>query len=328
MKRRQLLHAIAAVSPTFALSPVQAQRVMRLGVIHNWPPTDALPAAFLNELGNQLKKAGWEQGRNLIIERRFALGDARMNGEHALELVAARVDTIYAIDDTAVAAAWRATKTIPIVMIGAAAVELGYARSLAQPGGNITGVGYQALDIIGKKVSLLEATRPEHRRVGIEESAGVNPMWDLYFQTWQTVASAQGAAAVVLPRLSRPADIDATLAAAKHEDVQALVLSGVRPFLLGAGLQRITTWAADNKVLTFAGSWAGGQVLLCHGPYVRDLIQVTVRQIDHILRGAKPAEVPIEQPTRFELIVNQKIARATGLTIPPAMLLQATQVIE
>ena len=131
-------------------------------------------AAGWQSLIDGLKMHGWDEGRNLAIERRFANNDRALYRTHAAELLAAKVDAIFAPDDDAVAAAFEATKTVPIVMMGVAAVEPGYAKSIARPGGNVTGVVYLALDFAGKEFELMRAMRPDLRRLGL--SAGpTNP---------------------------------------------------------------------------------------------------------------------------------------------------------
>jgi len=246
------------------------------------------------------------------------------NIANAEELVVARVDVIYAPGPAAAAAAYQATKAIPIVMHGPAAVEMGYAKSLAQPGGNVTGAVYQALDFTGKEFALLKALQPDLKKIGVPTALG-NKLTDLKFNDWQAIAGGQGVAVVQLPDTLAMADVEPMLAAAKRGGVQALVLR--RSVLLGAGLQRINAWAIENKVVTYAGNWARGEVVVVYGPYIPDITRIAIGKIDSILRGAKPGDLPIEQPTRFELVINLKLAEAMGLTIPQSVLLSATEVI-
>jgi putative ABC transport system substrate-binding protein len=329
MKRRSVFCLSVGIAMGGALPVLaQAQRIARVGVLANFPPSDPREATGWEgwqTFYDEMKRLGWEEGRNLVIERRFGMNDPKKYIANAEELVAARVDLIYAPGPTAAAAAYQATRAIPIVMHGPAAVELGYAKSLAQPGGNVTGAVYQSLDFTGKEFALLKALRPDLKKIGVTTSLG-NNLTDLKFKDWQAIAGSQGVAVVSLPDTLAVADVEPMLAAAKREGVQALVLR--RSLLLGAGLQQIKAWAIENKVVTCAGNWAWGEVVVVYGPYIPDITRIAIGKIDSILRGANPADLPIEQPTRFELVINQKLAKAMGLTIPQSVLLSATEVIQ
>lgn len=329
MKRRTILKLSTGAPLGVALvAAAQTPRVMRLGVLGNRPPTaDARAAAGWQALTDGLKAQGWDEGRNLIVERRYANGDRSLYRAHAAELLAAKVDVIFAPDDDAVAAAFDVTKTVPIVMMGIAAVEPGYARSVARPGGNVTGVVYLALDFVGKEFELMRAMRPDLRRLGLSAGPSNPALSAIATRLWRETAESRGVATALLPDLRTLADIAPMLAAARKEKVQTLLI-GVRPFLLGAGWSRIREWAIDNQVATHSGPWARGEVLIAYGPDGADLRSAAIRQIDRVLRGANPAEMPIEQPAKFELIVSRTIAKALGLTIPSAVLISATEVIE
>ena len=153
-------------------------------------------------------------------------------------------------------------------------------------------------------------------------------MSDQWLKAWQLAATAQGMSVVSLPLVRSQPDIDPMLAIAKAEAVQALVGEGAVPILLGTGFERIQAWAIQNRVLTFTATWIVGQHLLKFGPRISELSRVAIGQIDRILRGAKPGDIPIEQPTQFELVINKKIALAMGMTIPKSVLVQASEVIE
>ena len=328
MKRRALMSlvtsaALGATPPSSAQTP----RVARIGFLGYRPPSDPQTALLWKDIVDELARLGWEDGRNLVIERRSALNDPRNYPAQAEELVAARVELIFAPGDAAAAAAFKATKTIPIVMHGVAAVELGYARSLARPGGNVTGFVYQALDFYAKEFDIVRGIRPDLKKLALAWRPDDSPVAALGARNWLAAAQQHGVGLVLLPAPQSLADIDALLAAAKGEGVQALVV-GIRPFLLGAGWQKINAWAIDHKVLPYAGTWARGEVVAAFGPVVPEIWRVTLGHVDRILRGAKPADIPIEQPTRFDLVINRKLARAMGLTIPLSVLLQATEVIE
>jgi putative ABC transport system substrate-binding protein len=319
MQRRLILALIAG--PALAGAPTHAQqrRPMRLGVLSSRPMLELIGGTLVGGL----KTFGWEEGRNLQIERRV-VGENQYD-VGAAELVAAGVDVIFAPSDQAVAAAFRATKQIPIVMMGIAAVEPGFARSLAQPGGNVTGVVYLALDFIGKELALMRALRPDLKRIGLTGGPG-RELEEIAIRAWQATARAQGAEAIALPDIRESVDIEPMLAAAQRADVQALLI-GIRPFLLGGGWQQIREWAGQRHVSLHSGPWARNEVPIAFGPDADELRTAVLRQIDSILRGARPAEIPIQQPSKFELVVNRGIARSMGLTVPQWVIVSATEVL-
>jgi putative tryptophan/tyrosine transport system substrate-binding protein len=332
MKRRSIVSLsgaamLGAALPAFA----QTQRVMRIGTLET-VPLSTLPASNLHVVWDrifvdELRRLGWEEGRNLIYERRYALNDPQKHYANAEELVAARVDLIYCTNLIPTAAAYKATKSIPIVASTFGLVEFGYAKSLAQPGGNVTGFEITGLDGYGKTIEWLHAIVPGLKRIGYSEGRGI-PATQSGLPLMQTAAGAKGVQVVALPNISDMADIDPLLSAAKREGIQALVLGPATFFLAGRGALKVQTWATENKVLTYSNSWHRGELLMAQGvdfPYIQ---RALARIIDRIFRGAKPADIPIERSMRFELIISQKLAKAIGLTIPLPVLLQATQVIE
>jgi putative tryptophan/tyrosine transport system substrate-binding protein len=327
VKRRSVVSLTGGLALGLALPALaQPQRVLRLGVLGNVPalPVSTWPVTWFRD---ELKRLGWEVGQTISFEFRYAMNDPQRYHAFAAELAAAKLDVIYAPGDDALEAASKATKTIPIVTIAAAVVELGYAKSLARPGGNVTGVVFQPLDFVGKSFGILRALRPDLKRVGISHRPG-HPLSDVWVKTWQTVAGGQGATMVALPFVRNLAELEPMLAIAKREGVQALVGEGPVPILLGSSFETIRSWATENKVLTYGTTWVRGEHLVSFGPDPWEIRRIAIAQIDRILRGAKPAEMPIEQPTKFELIVNRKIAKAMGLTIPQTVLLQANEVID
>ena len=327
MLRRSIISIAGGMSLGAALRVfAQTQRMARIGVLANLPASEPASAGFWKTITDELKKLGWEEGRNLVIERRYGMNDAQKYLAGAQELVAAQVDVIYAPFDAALPAAFQATKSIPIVTITAAAVQLGYAKSLAHPGGNVTGVDYQILDYTGKQLELMMSLRPGIKSIGFSYPPG-DAVYELGRKSWMAAASNKGVTIVPVPYIESMADIDAVLAVAKREGVQGLVI-GIRPFLRGAGWQQIMAWAISNKVLPSGGTAARGEIPFAFGPDSSNIVPIVFGQIDSILRGAKPADMPIVQPTKFILVVNKKLASAMGLTIPQSVLLQATEVIE
>ncbi len=328
MKRRLPLLLIAgtvasAVLPTLA----QTRRVMRIGILSIRPPPDPVAVEGYAETLAQLKRFGWEEGRDVILERRFSMGDPRKHDANAQELVAAGVDVILAIGHERLAPAYKATKSIPIVTMASGLVELGYAKSLAQPGGNVTGLEYQGLVFASKQFELMYTMRPSVKRIGYAGPHGT-PGFDAGVAALQAVANTKGVTVVPLPNMRVVGDVEPMLAGAKREGVQALALGPGFFFLRGPGLQRIQAWATENNVLTYAPNFQRGELLVTYGPDLQEANRIAWSAVDRILRGVKPADIPIEQPTRYAIIINMKIAKTMGLKVPQAILLQANELIE
>lgn len=330
MKRRPFLalSASAALGAPLSAQP-QVKRLPRLGFLGNMPETEPRSASDWQGIYAAMKNAGLEVGVNLTLERRYAFNDPRRHYPNAGELVAAGVDLIYAVGNERLSAAYQATKTIPIVAMGHALVELGYAKSLAQPGGNVTGMELQSLETVGKHLELLHLMQPSLKRIGCARSIREDIPIDAYLAFLRSAASTRGITVVpLMTDLASINDVDPMLAAARREGVQALWFAIHRGFLYGAGFQQVQAWAAANKIVTTSGWFHRGEVMLTHGPNNAEIGSVTWRLAARILRGAKPADLPIEQPTRFDVVINQKYTKAIGLTLPLAVRLQATEMIE
>ena len=321
MKRRSALSLTGCVVAGYAMSGIaQTQRVMRLGNL------SIFPVSTDEQWRQAMHARGWEVGRNLVVERRFTMGIPGRLASLANELVSAHVDVIMAEGDYAALAAFNATRTIPIVMHGTAPVEMGLAQSLARPGGNVTGIVYYADGYAGKQLEIIRAIQPALKRMGFPMLPNVLPL-KVVLAGWTAIAEKMGVTMVELPWPMTVADIDSTLAAALRERVQAFEFT-FNPALRGAGWQQITAWAVSNKVLTSAAEYARGEAAFtfgANGPRFRDQI---FDQIDRVLRGANPAEMPIQRPTLFDIVINRKIIQAMGLTVPRSVLLQATEVID
>ena len=305
----------------------QQRRVMRIGILSLKPPPDPVATVGYADTREQLKRFGWEEGRDVIIERRFSMGDPLKHYANAEELAAAGVDVILALGHERLAPAYKATKSIPIVTMASGLVELGYAKSLAHPGGNVTGLEYQGLAFASKQFELMYTMQPSTKKIGFSGPHGT-PGFDAGVAALRAVANAKGVTVVPLPNMRVMADIEPMLAAAKREGIQVLVLTSGLFFLLGSGLQRIQAWATENRVFTYAPNFQRGEVLVTYGPDLQEASRIAWSAVDRILRGAKPADIPIEQSSRYEIVINMKIAKAMGITIPQSLLLQATGVID
>lgn len=292
---------------------------MRLGVLYH---ADTFNQPFQQAMSDR----GWEEGRNLVVVARRAGGDPSRFPALARELVAERVDVILAISDQAAEAAVQASRTVPVVMQGLAPVEFGLAKSLARPGGNVTGVVYQVPDYAGKQIGLLRALHPRLHRLGMVEIPS-SLSWRIWHRSWLDTTRQMGLELVTVPWPFTSADIADTLAAAERERVQSLEFS-LNFMLHGAGWQQIGTWALRHKVLTSGADVHRGEAMLSFGANSQRFLILLVDQLDRVLRGAEPATLPIQQPTVFDIVVHRGQLRAIGLDVPRSVLVQATEVID
>jgi len=330
VNRRHWMIATAAATlvhpATLAQAQMQAQaRARRIGELN---PFVASPVQAANEkiYVEAFRQRGWELERNLHYVKRIGPRSAEGWDDSAKELVAERVDLIVTYTDRLSASALRATQTIPVVALSAAPVELGFAQSLARPGGNFTGVSFQAHDENGRVLALLREIRPGLQRIGVPRAHG-NPVSVAWFDSFEAVAAPAGMRIVALPQPAAAAGIPAMLDAAARDQVQALVLPTL-PFLDSAAWQHIGTWAVRHGVVTRGSLLSRGEAVLAFGSNVPALLRLHVDQIDRVLRGANPGHLPIVQPTQWDTVINQRLARAVGWPAPTTVLLQATEVIE
>jgi len=319
-----LLVGLSAL-PRFLLA--QPRRVARIGILGNLPRSNSFAASTWKPLYAELKARGWEEGRNLVVEARYVEGHVEKYAIFSDELIAARVEVIVATTSDAVDAARTATRTIPIVMANVShPVEAGYAASLAHPGGNITGVSNESPDLQGKQFELLQSVRPDLKKLGVLWSPH-NAGSALAFRQMHVTAQERGVELVSLP-VDASLDLGHALEKAQREGVQALWVHGPPP--IQAAHRQIVSWAIENHVMATSafGFYTRGGLLWSYGAEAGDLLRIAGTFVDRILRGANPAELPVEQPTRFFLVINLKTAKAIGVTIPQSVLLRADEVIE
>jgi putative ABC transport system substrate-binding protein len=302
----------------------QTGKIYRIGYLGTDPP----PAPVWEALLDGLRERGYSEGRNLLFERRFSEGYAERFPELAAELVRLHVDVIIVPTTPAALAAKNATQTIPIIITTAIdPVGTGLVASLARPGGNITGLSDLGAELSGKRLELLKEVIPGATRVAVLWNAanpGNTPRWK------ETQAAAHKLGLVLLSHEVRePQDLNGVFArmAKAHPDALLVFIDA----LLNMHSRQIVDFATQQHLPSvFAGT--AGQVLagglMSYGPSVPDLYRRAATFVDKILKGAKPADLPVEQPTKFVLVINLKTARALGLRIPQSVLLQATHVIE
>jgi putative ABC transport system substrate-binding protein len=282
-------------------------------------------ASLFQALQDRLRELGYIEGRNVVFVQRYADGRMERLPDLAAELVRLRVDVIVTGTNLHVAAVRHATETIPIVTVFAAdPVGAGFVASLARPGGNVTGLSADASpDLWGKYLSLLKEVVPRLSRVGVLGQVASQ----VGFAELEAVSQNVGVALEVAD-LQRPEDIDRAFATMISKRVEALlVVVGPLTYLLR---EEIADAALKHQLpaMTNATQYAQAGLLMSYGPNVEDLYRQAATFVDKILRGASPADLPVEQPTKFELVLNLKTAKALGLTFPQALLATADEVIE
>ncbi len=303
----------------------QAGKVYRIGILGNVPLTDPEGARVWGAFIQGLRELGYEEGRNITIEFRSSDGKYERLPALAAELVRLKVDVIVAPAAQNVLAAEQATRTIPIVMTYGDPIASGLVASLARPGGNVTGLSGLAPEIVGKQLELLKEIVPKVSRVAV--------LWNPANQSHPPLLrEAEVAARSLRVQLQTlevrgPDDFETAFAAVTRERAGALLVPADGMFLLNR--IRIADLAARTRLPVMYGLReyvdAGG--LVVYAPSIRDSFRHAASYVAKILKGAKPGDLPVEQPTKFELVINLKTAKALGLTIPQSLLLRADEVI-
>lgn len=327
MRRREFIALMGGVAAAWPLI-ARAQQGNKLPVVAVLVPgTQQVWDAWIAAFVQRLAELGWSEGHNTVaINVRWAEGDSDRFAEIAAEFVCLNVDVIVTASTEAVRAAKRATSTIPIVFATAGdPVGAGLVASLARPGGNVTGVSNQFTDLGGKRLELLREVVPRLRRLGILGDYG-NRSVTLDMNAVAEFSRAAGME-VVKSEIRRAEDIVPSFAALKDQAQALYIASGP---LVDSDRDRINALAVAEGLPTMHGTreqvQAGG--LMSYGANRLHQYERTAELVDKILRGTKPAEIPVEQPTKFELVINMKTAKALGLTIPPSVLVIADKVIE
>jgi len=319
-----LLALLAAPLAAEAQQPVRAHRIGYLAA------TGAPAAAHLVEAFRQgLRDLGHVEGKNIVIEYRWADGRYERLPDLAAELVRLKVDVILAVVQPAALAARGATSTIPIVMAASLdPVGAGLVASLARPGGNVTGLTSSVgPEIAGKHLELLTAAVPGTSRVAILWNPA-HPAYPALVREAGGAARSLGAQLQVLEARS-PDEFDGGFTAMVRERAGALLLLGGDPMFF-LHRSRLVDLATRNRLPTMCGirEYVEAGCLMAYATNTRDLWRRAATYVDRILKGARPGDLPVEQPTKFDLVINMKAARALGLTIPPALPARADQVIE
>ncbi len=304
---------------------VEAQQAKLPTIGFLGPLTPSAQSKWTAAFVQRMREHGWIEGRTVAIEYRWAEGRSERFAEIAAGFVRLKVGVIGTGGTAAVIAAKQATSVIPIVFATAGdPVGTGLVASLARPGGNVTGLSNQSADLAGKRLELLREVVPSLRRLAIMANIG-GPIGVLEMREVQAAAGTLGLEVATL-EIRRAEDIAPAIEALKG---RADALYVVTDPLVNTNRIRINTLALGARLPTMHGSRdyveAGG--LTSYGPNFPDLFRRAADYVDKILRGTKPGDIPVEQPTTFDLVINLKTAKALGLTIPPSLLLRADEVI-
>jgi putative ABC transport system substrate-binding protein len=325
-----VLLVILALSLLVAPLAAEAQplgKVPRIGVLELGIPPASPDWKARSRLLQNLRTLGWLEGQNLVLEYRWANGQPRRLSSLAAELVRLPVDVIVVSASPAIRAAQRATTTIPIVMISIGdPVEEGFVAGLARPGGNITGVGGVVPELSGKLLELLKEAVPEVRRMAV--LAGLaNPTTERMVHEIERAAQTFRVSTQFL-MVDHPDRFEPAFEAAISEGAGALLV--LPSVFLSYHQSHIAVLALKNGLpaIYWQRGFAEAGGLMAYGPSSSHLWQRAATYVDKNLKGAKPADLPVEQPMQFELIVNLKTAKALGLTISPFILFQADKVIQ
>ena len=323
--RREFITLMGGASATWPITaraqqPGRRPTIGFLGVSTSAAWTD-WTAAFVRRLG----ELGWTEGRYLAIEYRWAEGRGERYVEYADEFVRLKVDVIVT-GGSAVRAATQATSTIPIVFaLAVDPIVMGLITNLARPGGNVTGLSVLSTETASKRLEILREAIPDLRRLAVLGNVGYAGSVD-ELRVVQTAAQTVGVEIDTL-EVRKPGDIAAAFERLRSGPQALYVCPDA---LINANRLRISIWALGLRLPTMFGfrEYVDSAGLMSYGPSIPDLFRRAAEYVDKILRGMKPGDIPVEQPTKFELVINLTVAKALGLKLPESFLLRADEVIE
>lgn len=325
MKRREFIALLGSTAAALPLAAAAQPKIPRIGFMGN--STAALEANLLDAFREGLRELGYEEGRNIVIEYRWANGKYDHFPVLVAELIAARVDAIVTAGTPAALAVKNATTTVPLVMVAVGdPIGTGLVPSLARPGGNLTGLSSVAPDLEGKRLQLLREVTPALSHVAMFINS-LNPFHISSMEQARAAAQAMGIK-LRLHDIRKSEDLDDAFAAIRKERPDALLILADRVFLHNrerivdfANEQRLPNVNAYKELVEVGG-------LMSYGPSYEDMHKRAAIYVDKILKGAKPADLPIEQPSKFTFIVNLRAAKTLGVTVPSQLLGLVDQLIE
>jgi putative ABC transport system substrate-binding protein len=325
-----LCAALLALLVASAPIPAYAQagnKTARLAILSGNAITSPAVTPLFRAFVEQLRLMGWDEGRNLVLDARHTEGRAELFLQRAAEIVSSSPDVIFATNSQAIAALKAQTSSIPIVMADVShPVEAGFVQALARPGSNITGVTNQSKDIGDKHFEFLREINPGIERVAVmftpSNAGSVLGLRD------QTISAQQAGISLIPIPFERPSDLEAAALAMREQRAQALQVHTTPTAIMNrAAISRL---AIESRLPTvsFYPTMARDGLLMTYGADQVEGWRRAATYVDRILRGQRPSDLPVEQPTAFKLHINMKTANALGLTIPPTLLARADEVIE
>jgi putative ABC transport system substrate-binding protein len=329
MRRREFITLLGGAAAAWPLAArAQPDRMRRIGVLVILTEDDPDTKARLAGLRQGLERLGWFEGRNVRIDYRFDPAGTQVQ-VLAKELVALQPDVVICQASPATSALQRETHTIPIVFVGVAdPIGSGFVASLAQPGGNITGFLLFEASITGKWLAMLRDIAPSLARAALVINPKTAVYYEFYLRAAQAAASSLGIELVLAPIENSPANIERVFEAFARAPNGGLMLlpdtntTIHRDLIIRLAARYRLPAVYSDRLFVVAGG------LMCYGTDRTDQFRQAASYVDRILRGAKPADLPVQVPTRYETVVNLRTAKALGLTVPPALLVAADEVIE
>jgi putative tryptophan/tyrosine transport system substrate-binding protein len=329
MRRREFITLLGGAAAAWlpAIMARGADRVRRIRVLMGYQERDNDAEIFVRIFADGLVTLGWAQGSTAELDYRWGAGDIERTRKFAIELVALQPDVIVTNATPATDAVLRETKTIPVVFISVNdPIGSGFVKSFARPGGNATGFTTIESVTAGKWVEILKEAAPTIARVALLFNPDTAPFREYYRAPFVNAARSRSMDSVVSP-VRTDDDIERAIASLAQQPKGGLVV--MRDSSMLNHRETIHAAAARYRVPAIYPSRTHmGDGLICYGADIRDLFRRAPDYVDRILRGAKPADLPVQAPTKFELVINLKTAKALGLTIPPTLLIRADKVIE
>ncbi len=330
MRRREFVTLLGGAAVCAFVARAQpSERTRRIGALMPFTAEESEAKAIVAALQQGLQELGWTDGRNIQVEYRWGGRNVERTRAYAAELVGLSPDVIFAFFNAQLAPLSRATRTIPIVFVGASdPIGAGYVASFARPGGNITGFTLYEPSFVGKWLEVLKETAPAVARVAIMVNPDTAILRGTFYLSAFETAAATFKVEPITTKVHSTGDIEAALVALGREPNSGLIVAPDTFTLTHAEL--IVTLAARHRlpaVYGFRQSAASGG-LISYGPDTLDTVKRSASYIDRILKGEKPGELPVQAPTKYEMVINMKTAKALGIDVPPALLARADEVIE
>jgi putative tryptophan/tyrosine transport system substrate-binding protein len=329
MRRREFITLLGgAAAWPLAARAQQQSRMRRIGVLMAYAEDDLEAQSWIRALLQGLKEHGWIDGSTIRLDCRWARGNLKPMGSNAAELMALNPDLIVAAATPALEAVSQETRSVPIVFVNVAdPIGQGFVAGMAHPGGNITGFTSFEFSMGGKWVEVLKEISPSLVRIVVTYNPATAPYFPLFFQWIETAATSFAVKLIVTP-VHDATEIERVIATAADESNSSLIV--VPSAFMTIHRELIIRAAARHRLPAIYGYgyYAASGGLVSYGFDVRDLFRRAASYVDRILKGAKPADLPVQTPTTYQLVINLRTAKALGLEIPPALIARADEVIE